>query len=137
MEREKILIVDDSEVMRSMIKIFLHGLGMQVHEAENGAQGLAQAKATRPVLILTDFQMPVMDGLEMCRLVRADADLRRTHIIMLTDSKTADLPTRAQTLGVNKFLAKSVGGPEVARAVAAFLRETQAGSTKRTAQRAG
>jgi two-component system chemotaxis response regulator CheY len=128
---DKILIVDDSDVMRSMVRIFLTSLNVPVVEAENGARGLQQAKQHKPTLILTDFNMPVMDGLELVRLVRADAELRRTLIVMLTDAKNPDLPSRAHETGVNKILAKSVGGPEVARAVAAFLREQQAAIARR------
>jgi two-component system chemotaxis response regulator CheY len=130
---DTILVVDDSEVMRSMVKIFLSGLKFAVVEAENGARGLMEAKKHQPAVILTDFNMPVMDGLELVRLVRADAELRRTLIIMLTDSKYPDLPSRAQEMGVNRLLPKSVGGPEVARAVAAFLREQQELNARRAA----
>ncbi|HET6344208.1 MAG TPA: response regulator [Myxococcota bacterium] len=128
---DKILVVDDSEVMRTMVKIFLSNQKLAVVEAENGARGFAEAKKHQPALIVTDFNMPVMDGLELARLVRADAELRRTLIIMLTDNKSPDLPIRAQETGINRLLAKSVGGPEVARAVAAFLREQQEQNARR------
>lgn len=80
----RILIVDDNATNRKVCRALLAGEGCQVDEAADGAQGLAAARQGLPTLILMDIQMPVMDGLEALRQLRADPATRGIPVVALT-----------------------------------------------------
>jgi CheY-like chemotaxis protein len=80
----KILIVDDNEIDRKIIRSALEKDGYQTVQAENGAIGLEMARKEKPDLVFLDCQMPVMDGLTMCKKLKEDDDLKHTPVIFLT-----------------------------------------------------
>jgi two-component system chemotaxis response regulator CheY len=80
----KILAVDDSASMRSMVAFTLRGAGHDVEEADNGQAALDSAAVHKFDLILADVNMPVMDGITMVREIRTRADYRGIPILMLT-----------------------------------------------------
>lgn len=101
-----ILTVDDSMSIRQAIKLTLGGAGFKVDEAENGAEGLAKAEAGQYDLILTDLNMPVMNGLEMIQALRARQVVVGVPIVFLTTESDASLKDQAKAAGATGWLTK-------------------------------
>ncbi|MEO3387227.1 response regulator [Mesorhizobium sp. CAU 1741] len=101
-----ILTVDDSASIRVTIKIALSGAGYSVAEAENGADGIAKAKAAHYDLIITDLNMPVMDGLTMIEELRKSPDHTGVPIIFLTTESDEGMKQRAKAAGATGWLTK-------------------------------
>src|SRR4026209_914563 len=79
-----ILVVDDEPPILELVRYTLEDEQIRVLEAGDGVKALETARSARPDLILLDVQMPRMDGLEVCRRLRADASVAGTRIVMLT-----------------------------------------------------
>ncbi len=101
-----ILTVDDSASIRAAVKIALSGAGFNVTEATNGVEGIAKAKAGKFDLIVTDLNMPVMDGLTMIEEIRKSPAHRAIPIILLTTESDAALKNRARAAGATGWLTK-------------------------------
>lgn len=102
----KILTVDDSASIRLTTKVTLTNAGYDVTEAVNGAEGLDKAKAGHFDLIITDLNMPVMDGLTMIEELRKLPAHMGVPIIFLTTESDADLKARAKAAGATGWLTK-------------------------------
>ena len=83
--KPKILLVEDNETYRKVLKNVMMVSGFEVYEAENGQIGLELAKSQQPRLILTDIYMPVMDGMTMMAEIKKDPALSKIPIVMLTN----------------------------------------------------
>jgi two-component system chemotaxis response regulator CheY len=104
------LVVDDSRVVRLVVGQTLRELGMEVIEAANGVAGLEQLEICPEVgLILLDWNMPEMDGLEMLRRVRAQRSYDSVRILMVTSESEADHVSLALRAGANEYLMKPFG----------------------------
>ncbi|ARM13831.1 MULTISPECIES: response regulator [Rhizobium] len=101
-----ILTVDDSASIRLTTKVTLSNAGYNVTEAADGAEGLATAKSSRFDLIVTDLNMPVMDGLTMIEELRKLPGQAGVPIIFLTTESDADLKARAKAAGATGWLTK-------------------------------
>ncbi|MBX4938354.1 response regulator [Rhizobium binae] len=101
-----ILTVDDSASIRLTTKVTLTNAGYSVTEAADGAVGLATAKSSRFDLIVTDLNMPVMDGLTMIEELRKLPGQAGVPIIFLTTESDADLKARAKAAGATGWLTK-------------------------------
>jgi CheY-like chemotaxis protein len=88
----RILVVDDAPDVRQIHTRFLHGSGMEVLTAENGTVALDAARRAIPDVIVTDVDMPVMDGLDLCRHLRANDATRHVVVVVVT----GDAPHQAQ-----------------------------------------
>ncbi|HEX8420001.1 response regulator [uncultured Sphingomonas sp.] len=103
----KVMVVDDQASMRAMIRRSLQDLGFRdVRDKGAAAEALASIKSDRVHLIISDFNMPEMDGLELLKAVREDPVIGKTVFIMLTGSSDRDLVQKAAALGVNNYLVK-------------------------------
>jgi CheY-like chemotaxis protein len=102
----KILVVDDEADVVSTVAYRLKFAACQVVTASNGQEGLEQAKAEKPDLILLDTNMPVMDGHEMLERLRADETLRDIPVIMLTARCEAQDIATASAHGVSEYVTK-------------------------------
>ena len=102
-----VLIVDDQQTMRSLVRNSLQQLGVrEITEAADGEAGLRQVIA-RPVhLVISDFNMPNLDGLGLLRAIRAHPPIKTTAFIMLTGRADRELVQRAVQFGVNNYLVK-------------------------------
>ncbi len=117
---KKILITEDDENIRELLRLYLEREGYAVIEAENGAIGLSKWKAENPDLIMLDVMMPVMDGWQVCREVRATG--ATTPIIMMTaKGETMDKVTGLE-LGADDYIVKPLEMREVIARVRAILR---------------
>ena len=101
-----ILTVDDSASIRLTTKVTLTNAGYSVTEAVNGAEGLVAAKGSSFDLIVTDLNMPVMDGLTMIEELRKLPAQAGVPIIFLTTESDADLKARAKAAGATGWLTK-------------------------------
>jgi two-component system cell cycle response regulator DivK len=81
---KRILVVEDQEDLRGVLRTLLNGSGYEMIEAADGQTGVAKAKAERPDLILMDIQMPVLDGYDATRQIKADPDLQSTPVIAVS-----------------------------------------------------
>ncbi len=115
-----ILTVDDSPSIRQMVKLVLSSAGHQVTEAENGAEGLSKAKAARFDLILTDLNMPVMNGIAMIRGLRQMPSMTGTPIVFITTESDDAMKQEAKAAGATGWITKPFK-PEQLHAVVAKL----------------
>jgi len=104
--RRRILIADDVGANRQMLIDLLQPLGFDIQEAVNGEDALTQARREPPDLVFMDLSMPVMDGLEATRRLRADATLEPVPIIALTANASPADQAQALAAGVNDVIAK-------------------------------
>ena len=101
-----ILTVDDSASLRMAIRIALTGAGYTVTEAGDGVEGLTKAAETRFDMIVTDLNMPNMDGLTMIRELRSQPAQAGIPIIFLTTESDADMKAQAKAAGATGWLVK-------------------------------
>jgi two-component system, chemotaxis family, chemotaxis protein CheY len=101
------LVIDDSRTVRIIVRSILTELGMEVVEAGNGREGLDRLRAADDVgLILVDWNMPEMNGLEFVQAVRADRTYDLVRIMMVTTETEQEQVLRALTAGANEYLMK-------------------------------
>ncbi|MHC1698508.1 MAG: response regulator [Geobacteraceae bacterium] len=109
MPEYKILIIEDSPTMRQLIAFALKRLqGVRIVEAHDGVDGLRKLSSDKFDLILTDINMPVMDGLKLVSLVRNDANYRTTPIVVITTEGAQEDRDRALSLGANDYITKPI-----------------------------
>jgi two-component system chemotaxis response regulator CheY len=102
----KILAVDDSASMRQMVTFTLKGAGFEVEEAADGQQALNKAKQQVFDLVLSDVNMPVMDGIQLVKELRALADYKFTPILMLTTESATDKKMEGKQAGATGWIVK-------------------------------
>ena len=104
----KALVVDDSRAVRMILGRMLKELGFAVHEAGNGKEALALMKTEREgmSLVLADWNMPEMNGLELLRLLRADPTLASLVVVMVTTETEIGQMTTALEAGANEYVMK-------------------------------
>ncbi len=128
----KILIIDDNDVVRNVLRETLIAEGYEVLLARDGSEGLALARDGRPDLVVTDVLMPHMDGFQFLRAVRQDDDLRTLPVVFLTanylDAEDRDL---AVALGVSRFLIKPCRPSDI---VATVREALESGRDRQSAQ---
>ncbi len=103
----KILVVDDMATMRKIVKNILKQLGLvNVEEAENGKAALDLLKAGKFDLVVSDWNMPVMPGIELLRNIKADAALKHIPVLMVTAEAKQDNLIEAIQAGVSNYIVK-------------------------------
>jgi len=117
-----ILIVDDSATMILSVKSTLEMNGFTVETANDGVQALGKLKSgSKPDLIITDVNMPNMDGLELIRNVKTLPGFRFTPILTLTTESQAVKRDQAKQLGATGWLVKPVSGPDLIKVIKQVL----------------
>jgi two-component system sensor histidine kinase/response regulator len=116
-----VLIVDDSAVVRDVMREVLEDAGYNVLEAENGRRGLEVAASRPPDIVLCDINMPVLDGFGFVEGARADARLRTVPILMVTAMAERKSMRRAMDAGADDFLSKPFTPEELIEAVSGQL----------------
>ncbi|OZI24086.1 two-component system response regulator [Bordetella genomosp. 7] len=101
-----ILVADDSATMRMIVQAALSDAGWQVIAAGNGRQALDLARSHRVDMLVSDWNMPVMDGLSLIRELRADPGYRDLPVLILTTEDDGQSKRAARDLGVNGWLNK-------------------------------
>ena len=108
--QKTILIIDDQPFFITMQQNMLQRQGYRVVSASNGAEGLAQAKKHKPDIILLDVEMPGVDGIEVCRQMKGDPELKHIPVIILTATQDPKLNERSFKAGAEITILKSVPG---------------------------
>jgi two-component system, chemotaxis family, chemotaxis protein CheY len=101
-----ILTVDDSASVLQMMKLMLVGAGYEVMQAANGAEGLVKAQASAIDMVITDLNMPVMDGLTLIRELRKLPAFRGVPIVFLTAESDAGMKQQAKAAGATRWITK-------------------------------
>ena len=104
----QVLIADDIAEMRLLLRELLEPLGLDVMEAENGAQARDLIIARQPQMVLMDWRMPVLDGVELTKVIRQNADITQPRIIMLSANAFDENRQEALAAGVDDFMGKPV-----------------------------
>lgn len=101
-----ILVVDDSASLRNMVAFTLKQEGYQVVEAGNGQEALTKARAGKFDLVLTDVNMPVMDGITFCTELRKLPAFKFTPVLVLTTESSPEMKQRGKAAGATGWLVK-------------------------------
>ncbi|MEH2118230.1 SpoIIE family protein phosphatase [Nostoc sp.] len=122
----KILVIDDDPIVRTVLKRTLQNQGYETTVASNGEEGITQAQLLHPALIICDWMMSQLDGLEVCRRIRADPKLTTTFFILLTARGAArgeeEDRVRGLDAGADEFISKPIEMNELKARVRAGLR---------------
>ncbi len=124
----KILTVDDSRMIRTLVRKYLSNLGLQIVEAADGQAGLEAAKAENPDLIILDVNMPIMDGPDMLRALRSDPANKQLKVLMLTAESSQKLVLELIKLGISDYIVKPFEEELLVKKVAKILQFDPKGS---------
>ena len=119
---KRILIVEDTEDNRRILRDLLTHAGFQVLEAVNGERGVAAAAEHRPDLILMDVQLPILDGYEATRRIKADPSLQHIPIIAVTSYALSGDEDKAKSAGCQGYIAKPFSPRQILALAKSFLR---------------
>lgn len=108
-----ILSVDDSKMVRLLVTKAFKKYDCRVLEAANGLEGMAIASQQKPDIILLDFTMPVMDGMEMLEMLRNHEELKAVPVVMLTAERSRDMMVEFAKKGVRDYMMKPFKEQEV------------------------
>jgi DNA-binding response OmpR family regulator len=114
----RILIVDDDPQFRRALRLALSSCGYEVDDAANGREALASVAATNPDLMVLDWQLPGLDGIQTCRALRASSDV---PVIMVSGNRS-NLKEIALNAGANDYLAKPFSINELLTRIGAALK---------------
>lgn len=117
----KILAVDDARTMRELVRSILEGEGHEVAVAEDGVKAIEFARQNAVDLVLTDINMPNMNGISLVTKLRLLADYENTPIIMLTTESSDYKKTKARNMGADAWLQKPFDPPRLLKAVNTML----------------
>jgi two-component system, chemotaxis family, chemotaxis protein CheY len=112
-----ILTVDDSASMRALLKAALTAQGFTVESAVDGEHGLERMHEVKPDLLITDINMPKMDGFELIGAVREKAEFRGTPILVLSTEFSDDKKTRARDAGATGWITKPFDAEKLGTAI--------------------
>ena len=116
------LIVEDSPMMRQLLVFALARVkNLRVTEADDGVDGLRKLASTKYDVIITDINMPIMDGLKLVSLVRKDETHKDIPIVIITTEGAAEDRQRALALGANAYITKPIQAPQVINKVKELL----------------
>jgi len=118
---KRILIVEDQEDLRGVLRDLLSGSGYLIVEAADGQDGVNKAKSERPDLILMDIQLPVVDGYEATRQIKVDPSLARTPIIAVSSFAMKGDEEKARAAGCDHYVTKPYSPLQLLRTIRSVL----------------
>jgi two-component system, cell cycle response regulator DivK len=118
---KRILVVEDQEDNRQILRDLLGNAGYELTEAENGEEAIAAVAKRRPDLILMDIQLPVMDGYEATRRIRTNPDLKSVLIIAVTSYALTGDEDKARAAGCNGYVSKPYSPRDLLAKVRSYL----------------
>jgi two-component system chemotaxis response regulator CheY len=104
----KILIVEDDRTTRKILGLYLRSKGYDIVNAENGLEAMEKLGTENVNLVMTDLNMPYMDGIELTRKIRSQADLKHLPVLMVTTEADDEERQKAFEAGANGYLVKPV-----------------------------
>lgn len=117
---KKILIVDDEPDVLKVVVFRLKKMGFEIITGTDGGQGLELARAQKPDMIFLDFRMPVMDGAQVCALIKKDETLKKIPVVLITAS-CENLEQRVAECGADTYVLKPFNLEDLDQAVRKFL----------------
>ena len=118
---KRILVVEDQEDLRGVLRDLFTSSGYIVIEAVDGAAGVAKAKSDRPDLILMDIQMPVIDGYEATRQIKADPNLTSIPVVAVSSFAMKGDEEKARAAGCDGYVTKPYSPVQLLRMVRSYL----------------
>jgi two-component system cell cycle response regulator DivK len=118
---KRILVVEDQEDLRGVLRDLLTGTGYTVIEAADGQIGVAKALAERPDLILMDIQLPVLDGYDVTRQIKADPSLKATPVIAVSSFAMKGDEEKARAAGCDHYVTKPYSPVQLLRLIRSLL----------------
>ena len=118
---QKLLIADDEPSLRLLVAATLASEDYEIIEAGDGAEAFALAKAEHPRLALLDVQMPIMNGLEVCRRIKTDSELSATKVVMLTSAAQPAEREAGFAAGADEYLTKPFSPLQLLRVIEQFV----------------
>jgi two-component system chemotaxis response regulator CheY len=117
------LIIEDSPTMRQLIRFALNRIpGAEVIEASDGVDGLKKLSSSKVDLILTDINMPIMDGLKLVNLVRSNDSYKDIPIVIITTEGAQEDKERAMALGADAYITKPIQATSLLSTVKELLK---------------
>ncbi len=113
----RVLAIDDSRTMRDLLELSLTESGFAITLAEDGVDGLGKLDATDPDVVITDINMPRLDGFGVIEGVRAHARHRRTPVLVLTTESSPKMKARARDAGATGWIVKPFDDEALAAAI--------------------
>jgi len=120
---QRIIVVDDDEESRTVLKRLLEKAGYEVRLAIDGVSGLNLVLESRPSLVISDWRMPIMDGKQFVESLRSSPDVGSVPVIMLTGRKSDEEARAAREAGVTDFIVKPFKNQDLLDRVRAALGE--------------
>jgi two-component system cell cycle response regulator DivK len=118
---KRILVVEDQEDLRGVLRDLFTSSGYTVIEAVDGAAGVAMAKSDRPDIILMDIQMPIIDGYEATRQIKGDPDLTSIPIVAVSSFAMKGDEEKARAAGCDDYVTKPYSPVQLLRMVRGYL----------------
>jgi len=118
---KRILVVEDQEDLRGILRDLFTRSGYTVIEAADGATGVASAKSDRPDIILMDIQMPVVDGYEATRQIKADPALTKTPVVAISSFAMKGDEEKARAAGCDHYVTKPYSPIALLRMIRGYL----------------
>jgi two-component system chemotaxis response regulator CheY len=116
------MVVEDSPTMRQLIVFALKRIkGLEVIEADDGVDALRKMQQAKLDILITDINMPIMDGLKLVKRVRSDEQLKSIPIVIITTEGADEDRQRALALGANAYITKPIQAPQVIAKVKELL----------------
>ncbi len=135
MARQNLLLVDDDAKSLRVMEVSLRNAGYAVTTAANGAEALAKIAAARPGLIIADTQMPVLDGYELCRRLKADEQFKEIPFLFLSEENSVEAKVKGLEIGADDYLAKPIYIKEVITRVRMVLQKQERESLQKKDKR--
>jgi CheY-like chemotaxis protein len=119
---KRLLVVDDDATLRDLLRVHLQAAGYSVTVAPDAAEAIRAVLAEKPDLIISDINMPYMDGLELLEVLRADPATADIPLMVFTASDSDEHHARARRLGVAGYLVKPIMVDELLRVIESGVR---------------
>jgi DNA-binding response OmpR family regulator len=119
----KILVVDDDKTTRKLLNLFLKAKGYEVVTAENGLDAMEKLGTENINLVVTDMNMPYMDGIELTKNLRSDDNWKNIPIVMVTTEADEDEKKKAMDAGVDDYLVKPANAEQITDSIKRILKK--------------
>jgi two-component system chemotaxis response regulator CheY len=119
----KILVVDDDKTTRKLLSLFLKAKGYDVATAENGLDAMEKLGTESINLVITDMNMPYMDGIELTKNLRNDENWKNLPIVMVTTEADDDERKKAMDAGVDDYLVKPANAEQITDSIKRILKK--------------
>ncbi len=119
----KILVVDDDKTTRKLLTLYLKAKGYEVVAAENGLDAMEKLGTENINLVVTDMNMPYMDGIELTKNLRGDENWKTIPIVMVTTEADEDERKKALDAGVDDYLVKPANAEQISDSIKKILKK--------------